>query len=382
VKIYWFWPFSREEYLSLPFHVGAHGAIEDLVVSTIDRPGAWTGDDGSTRILTDLPGVHPARGARWFVDRASVYARRAALRDRAVRRSDPDLVHIWFTTPWIDPFDVRRLRRRRPTVLHVHDVWPHEARLPEAVVARHLRALYTAASSLVVYHHRLRDALATDFDIDPARVSVIPHPIPGVHDAARGTSRGEGTMVLFFGTFRANKGLPVLVQAIRDLGPRPDLRWVIAGSGDQELERLVADLAAERPDVDAHIGWSTAAAKSRLYAQADLVVLPYTSFASQSGVLHDAYGHGVPVVVTDVGALGPTVRADGTGWVVAPRDVAALAREIERAVADRPGREQRAAAAADRAAAGSPERVAGLLVELYASLLGRAPADGVPAGTE
>ena len=48
-------------------------------------------------------------------------------------------------------------------------------------------------------------------------------------------------------------------------------------------------------------------------------------------MLFDAYECGVPVVVTDVGAIGPTVRADGSGWVVPPDDAHAFAEAVSAA---------------------------------------------------
>ena len=42
-------------------------------------------------------------------------------------------------------------------------------------------------------------------------------------------------------------------------------------------------------------------------------------------MLADAYAYRVPLLVTDVGALGETVRHDRTGWVVPPNDADALA---------------------------------------------------------
>jgi glycosyltransferase involved in cell wall biosynthesis len=65
--------------------------------------------------------------------------------------------------------------------------------------------------------------------------------------------------------------------------------------------------------------------------------LPYTEFHSQSGVLADAYAYRVPLIVSDVGAIGPTVRSDATGIVVAPRDPEALADAIVRAIDSPPG---------------------------------------------
>jgi len=50
------------------------------------------------------------------------------------------------------------------------------------------------------------------------------------------------------------------------------------------------------------------------FAAADAVVLPYRS-ATQSGVVQLAYGYGLPVIVTPVGALPEMVRSGQTGWV-------------------------------------------------------------------
>jgi glycosyltransferase involved in cell wall biosynthesis len=67
-----------------------------------------------------------------------------------------------------------------------------------------------------------------------------------------------------------------------------------------------------------------------LFETCSLVVLPYTSFASQSGVLHQALAHGRPVVVSEVGALGESVRTWRVGAVVPPGDAKALAGAITR----------------------------------------------------
>jgi glycosyltransferase involved in cell wall biosynthesis len=85
------------------------------------------------------------------------------------------------------------------------------------------------------------------------------------------------------------------------------------------------------------LGYATARHKSELHATADLMVLPYTSFASQSAVLQDAYAHRLPVVVSDVGALGETIREDRTGWVVPPGDASQLAAAMLTALGDEGG---------------------------------------------
>ena len=55
-----------------------------------------------------------------------------------------------------------------------------------------------------------------------------------------------------------------------------------------------------------------------------MLVLPYRS-ATGSQNVDLALAHGLPVVATDVGALAESVRDGENGFVVAPKDVDALA---------------------------------------------------------
>ena len=166
----------------------------------------------------------------------------------------------------------------------------------------------------------------TDFDVAGRRVFVIPHQVFPTSDVPDRPG-GEPPMVLFFGTLRANKGLDVLGEAMRR-HPSLDIRLTIAGRGDRRLEASAQAMAEVDGRVTAEIGQVTLQRKRQLFCQASIVVLPYVAFSSQSGVLHDAYGHGRPVLVTDVGALGETVREDETGVVVAAQDPDALAMAI------------------------------------------------------
>ena len=68
-------------------------------------------------------------------------------------------------------------------------------------------------------------------------------------------------------------------------------------------------------------------------ASATVVVLPYRRIEA-SGVLADAVGNGRPAVVSDVGAIGETVRRFDAGEVVPPEDPGALAAACVRLLGD------------------------------------------------
>jgi glycosyltransferase involved in cell wall biosynthesis len=189
---------------------------------------------------------------------------------------------------------------------------------------------------------------------------------------ARGPRPTGPPTVLFFGAFRRNKGIDVLLDAIERLRGGLDARFVFAGRGFPDVEQRVAEAAARDDRIEAEIGYATARRKSELHAAADLMVLPYTSFASQSAVLQDAYAHRLPVVVTEVGALGETIREDGTGWVVPPNDASRLAEAVSLALHDPAGLRAAAAAADAIALARTPLLTGRRWREVYERAIHRA----------
>jgi glycosyltransferase involved in cell wall biosynthesis len=158
-----------------------------------------------------------------------------------------------------------------------------------------------------------------------------------------GTTRDR---LLFFGVIRPNKGVHVLLQALERL---PRCHLTIAGGAEEpryldRIRRLVRRFPPGRVElIDRYVSEDEV---TDLFRRSRLVILPYTSFTSQSGVLHQALAHGRPVVATEVGALGECVRRWGIGQVVPPGDGRSLAEAIELSL--EPGRHDAAMAAIAR----------------------------------
>ena len=351
MNFYWYWPYLRREELSL-----AEGLVGDgdrLVVHTTPRPtDPIVSPNPQWEVRPTLPAVEERSegSATWVASRGLTYARRALARRRTVDAGNFDVCHVVYLNPFTDALDLWSLGRKVPLVSTVHDVVPHNSRVPAPVERRLLAAQYRNAGTLLVHHEAVGERLVREFDLDPDRVVVVPLQIPVIEasGATRDGSADAGARqqsVLFFGTFRRNKGITELLDAIERLRGETDARFVFAGRGFPEVEQLVRDASKRDPRIVTEIGYATADRKNELHATADLMVLPYTSFASQSAVLQDAYAHRLPVVVTDVGALGETVRGDGTGWVVPPSDPEHLGATILAALRDQSGLRAAAAAA-------------------------------------
>lgn len=335
MRIHWYWPWPFHRAMALAqavIHDGDHLTLQTLR-SRYD-PAVVPSPSG-VRLVPDLPEPAELReySPRWALDRTAVLLGRARRREALVRREEFDVSHVHLLNALVDPAALPRLRRLAPIVSTVHDVFPHHRRLPKPVERLGLRRIYETGGALVVYHQHLRSLLVERFEVPADRVTVIPHPIRRFQgDEHRPTASVR--RVLFFGAIRRNKGIESLLRAIRLATDLHDVEFVFAGRGVATLERAVAQAAGDDPRITAYLRYITDAERDDLYLASDLVVLPYSEFASQSGVLADAYSYGVPLLVTDVGALGDTVREDRTGWVVAPRDPLALSEGIRVALDD------------------------------------------------
>ncbi len=372
MRIYWYWPFAREEDFELALATPAAG--DSLVVHALDRPGAPRTSQGRVTVRVDLPDVStdPERSLRWALSRTMTYRARARARRDAVRAGDFDVCHVAFLNQYTDVFDLRRLGRRTPLVTTIHDVLPHRSRLPRSAQRAILANLYAACGTMVVHHADVASELTARFEIDPALVHVVPHWVSPFRAPDDRRTLSDRHRVLFFGTLRENKGVRVLLDALDRIPDNAGIEVHIAGRGDADLEAAVHQAADRIPLLTAEIGWITPERKAELFRTADVAVLPYTAFSSQSGVLHDAFGNHLPAIVTDVGALRTSIEAPGAGWVVAPGAVDELAQALTDACAD-PTRWQRASDGARSVAiAQAPEQVGAAFRAVYASVLGAA----------
>lgn len=138
---------------------------------------------------------------------------------------------------------------------------------------------------------------------------------------------GAAADFLFFGRFRAYKGLDLLRDAFGLLRrSHPEARLRVVGEGDAEA--LAPGLSALE-GVRVEPRWVAEAGIPPLLAGAGALVLPYRE-ASQSGVVSLAHALGVPVVATPVGGLAEQVTDGVDGAVAAAVEPAALAAAMVR----------------------------------------------------
>jgi glycosyltransferase involved in cell wall biosynthesis len=239
-----------------------------------------------------------------------------------VRRADAILL------PWVTPVhSLPQLLWLRSTrglrIIHVHNVLPHEP-MP---LARWLAKRVLGAADLLICHSQsLVEELQQLGVSSPAIVTAMPSLLP-VHSVDLPLS--EPLRLLFFGTIRRYKGLPVAVSALEELVSRGrPVSLTIAGEVWDESEVPTPDQAATLP-IDTLYGYVSDDDLVDLVSSHHIVVAPYRS-ATQSAVVPVAFACGRPVVATTVGGLSEVVVDGVNGALAPPEDSAAFADAIER----------------------------------------------------
>ena len=151
MDVYWYWPYVRREELALA--TGLLRAGDHLAVHSTPRPtDPVVSPHPDCEILPPLPGVdeRTAEGSlRWAASRGTTYLARARARAAEVRGGHHDLAHVVYLNPFVDWVALRRLARQVPLVSSVHDVTPHQRRMPEALERRVLARQYAHAGTIV-----------------------------------------------------------------------------------------------------------------------------------------------------------------------------------------------------------------------------------------
>lgn len=168
----------------------------------------------------------------------------------------------------------------------------------------------------------------------------IPHGVLDVYEEAAKRRPSDAPLlpenaraILFFGAIRPYKGLDTLLEAFDLVADKiPDVHLIIAGRLWEPWERYESLIRGRswRDRVIFRLDYIPTAEVARYFDAADLVVLPYKQFESQSGVALSAAGMKKPMIVTNVGGL-PNLQSEEQ-YVVPPGDAARLATAIEMAM--------------------------------------------------
>jgi glycosyltransferase involved in cell wall biosynthesis len=283
---------------------------------------------------------------------------------RIAREARPEVAHLHNTWYALSPTVLGSLKRAGiPTVVSLHNYRlacvnsglqrggrPCELCLGK-VPWRGVRhrcyrdsAAASAAAALGIQIHRLTGTwkhnvdlflALTDFarqklvlaGLPEGRIVVKPNftPDPGPRPAAPSASR----RIAFIGRLSPEKGLALALTAWRR-AELPNLELAIAGEGPERRS-----LEARAPASVRFLGRLDRGAVDELLHSSRAVLLPAASYEAQPLGALEAMAAGAPVLGSDLGGVGETIRPLGPAWSVSPHTVAAWAKALSRLADDR-----------------------------------------------
>jgi len=273
---------------------------------------------------------------------------------RALRDNAPiDLLHLhwseaytrgtsWFgycLSWWKLLVDLWLVRRSGvPVVWTVHNLLPHECRWP-GLERYFRRRLARGVSQVIVHGEQSRADVVGELGCPPDRVTVAPHghyrdmyraATPELRRERRGALAADHRVFLFFGYMRPYKGLERLLRVWRKLNPAHASLWLVGPCLDTAYEAELKNLTKGVCRVQMECGFVETEGVSRVFAGADVVVLPFESVQTSGSVIL-ALTFGKPVVAPRLGEIPETVGL-ADGLLYEPGSDEALASAIERAL--------------------------------------------------
>ena len=216
--------------------------------------------------------------------------------------------------------------------------------------------------------------VAKSLQVEYGRGEVVPGGVAVADLRARvgrvaSLGRTAGLSLLFLGRVTVDKGIFVLVEAMRQareatsteirlvvVGPVTEVLWPELSARLSGLEGVI-EFVGEQDDP-----WT-------FLRDADVFILPSFHEGLPLSLL-EAMAVGLPAIATQVGDIPDVVRPGETGWLVPARDVAALAHAIEAAVKSRNTLPQLGSRGANLIASHYDlERVVAEYVRIYSELM-------------
>jgi len=270
---------------------------------------------------------------------------------RYIRGREGDVLHFqWVpSAPFILFLLIFKRRLANALIYTAHNVLPHHRRFYHDYF---YCLLYRHADKIIAHSQVDKQKIIALFKVDNKKIDIVPI---GTSIKALSVSKGEARQklglkaekaLLFFGYITPDKGLDVLLKALRTL--KKDgytFKLLIAGKAENKsdvLQSIKRNGLSENVLLDTRYVPQDQA--SLYFRAADFLVLPYLK-SNQSPLIPLAYSYGLPVVATS--AQIEKVIDGVTGYLVTPGDAESLHDKLSLLFNDESGLREMSRAAMD-----------------------------------
>jgi glycosyltransferase involved in cell wall biosynthesis len=296
----------------------------------------------------------------------------------AIRRLDPDIVHLHSSFAGAVVRLALRRRKGKPHVIYCPHGWAFAIETSGARkrVYAAIERWLTRRTDLVIANSETERQLAISFGLPAEKVRTVKNGIEWMPapPARAATGPAHRLRLAFIGRHDRQKGIDILLRTIERFG-LSNIDFHIVGDSVLAGDRPAQTIAA--PNVIFH-GWLSRAETMELLRDVDGLVMP-SRWDAAPIVAIEAMRAGVPVIGSDRGAL-PEIVQDGVGGLIFELDEAdSLGRLLERIDADelrRLGKSARARWEVDY----SSDRMNARTIEAYMDVLLRSTCEPIANG--
>jgi beta-1,4-mannosyltransferase len=220
----------------------------------------------------------------------------------------------------------------------VHNQISHETPFPSLELWTR-RALGQLTDRLILHHQSSVEAIAHDYRISPAKITVIPHGhyrdfykpcIDSVVARKALNLPSSGLIYLTQGMIRPYKGIEKLLRvwAKHPTLSRKHILFIAGSSPDKEYELQIRQLASAVTGLRLELEYVEEETIPLLYSAVDIVVLPFERILT-SGSLLLAMSYGKPIIAPKLGGI-PEVLGEADVLLYDPSDANGLAQSLQK----------------------------------------------------
>lgn len=259
--------------------------------------------------------------------------------------SKGEVVHFHWWTFYLFPVFFTAVllskARKKKIVCTVHNILGHESGEIDKILTNWI---FKLPDHFVVHSEANKKQLKKIFRIEDKKISIIPHGTLSFYKEKKLTKEeareklgisNQDKVILYFGNIRKYKGVDVLIKAFANIKQEvSNAKLIIAGKNWiawQSFQGLIDKYNLSK-DVILHLDYVPTPEIQYYFTAADLVVLPYLYFESQSGPGNIALAFERAMVVSNVGGLPDLVKEKNV--VVKPGNVNQLAQAIIKVLKD------------------------------------------------
>lgn len=227
---------------------------------------------------------------------------------------------------------IYRLLKKKPTVVYLHDPFPHSgmALFDKFIYQLQLNYIYRKVDNIIVSSDKLKQEILQSGLAQQDRIKVIYLGLLENHlyDIPE---QSETIDVLFYGRLEYYKGLDVLIDSIKEINKTKKLNVVIISKGNiKDVYPTVADIPDNIVQINDYVSDFDLA---KYICGSKMIVLPYRD-ATGTQTVQTIFYYQKPIIATKVGGFCEYIEDGIEGIIVPPNNSKDLADAILKLEAD------------------------------------------------